>query len=89
MTQELLCFAVIIIFLHGLPSHLSGLNEGSHNSRASIISGAAIGGTVFFCLLCLIVTYALRLKKRAETAAKKSDPFGIFRVLRAYYILMY
>lgn len=52
---------------------------GSHKSSStSVIIGAAVGGTVLLLLLLLAGVYAFRQKKRAETATKQSDPFGMF-----------
>ncbi|KAL0335340.1 UNVERIFIED_CONTAM: putative leucine-rich repeat receptor-like protein kinase [Sesamum radiatum] len=57
--------------------YLSGGTVGSNkSSNTGIIIGAAAGGTVLVLLLLLAGFYAFRQKKRAETAAKKSDPFA-------------
>ncbi|KAL0364940.1 UNVERIFIED_CONTAM: putative leucine-rich repeat receptor-like protein kinase [Sesamum angustifolium] len=56
--------------------YLSGGTVGSNkSSNTGIIIGAAVGGTVLILLLLIAGFYAFRQKKRAETAAKKSDPF--------------
>ncbi|KAL0375894.1 UNVERIFIED_CONTAM: putative leucine-rich repeat receptor-like protein kinase [Sesamum calycinum] len=56
--------------------YFADLTAGSHKSpSSSIIIGSAVGGSVFLLLL-LAGVYALRQKRRAETAVKKNDPFG-------------
>ncbi|KAI3448395.1 hypothetical protein Pfo_005060 [Paulownia fortunei] len=57
--------------------YFAGMTAGSHRSSStSVIIGAAVGGSVLFLLLLLAGVYAFRQKRRAESAAKKSDPFG-------------
>ncbi|KAL0387278.1 UNVERIFIED_CONTAM: putative leucine-rich repeat receptor-like protein kinase [Sesamum radiatum] len=57
--------------------YFADLTAGSHKSpSSSIIIGSAVGGSVLFLLLLLAGVYALRQKRRAETAVKKNDPFG-------------
>ncbi|XP_073041595.1 leucine-rich repeat receptor protein kinase HPCA1-like [Primulina eburnea] len=47
-----------------------------HSFSTTIIIGVAIGGSVLLLLLLLAGLYAFRQKRRAETAAKKTDPFA-------------
>lgn len=55
----------------------SGIPSDSRKSSSTgIIIGAAVGGCVLFLLLLLAGIYAFRQKKRADTAARKTDPFG-------------
>ncbi|GFP80427.1 leucine-rich repeat receptor-like protein kinase cannot respond to DMBQ-like 3 PjCADL3 [Phtheirospermum japonicum] len=50
---------------------------GSHkSSNTGVIIGAAVGGTVLLLLLVVAGVYAFGQKRRAESAAKKSDPFA-------------
>ncbi|KAK6119098.1 hypothetical protein DH2020_047141 [Rehmannia glutinosa] len=57
--------------------YFAGQTVGSHkSSNTSVIIGAAVGGTALFLLLLLAGVYAFRQKRRAESAAKKSDPFA-------------
>ncbi|XP_011092238.1 probable leucine-rich repeat receptor-like protein kinase At5g49770 isoform X1 [Sesamum indicum] len=57
--------------------YFADVTGGSHKSPStSIIIGSAVGGSVLFLLLLLAGVYALRQKRRAETAVKKNDPFG-------------
>ncbi|KAG8364012.1 hypothetical protein BUALT_Bualt19G0082000 [Buddleja alternifolia] len=57
--------------------YFAGLTSGSHKSSStSVIIGAAVGGSILVILLLLAGVYAFCQKRRAETAAKKSDPFA-------------
>ncbi|KAK6119124.1 hypothetical protein DH2020_047132 [Rehmannia glutinosa] len=57
--------------------YFAGQRVGSHkSSNTSVIIGAAAGGTALFLLLLLAGVYAFCQKRRAESAAKKSDPFA-------------
>lgn len=60
-----------------------GLTAGSHKSSSTtiVIIGAAVGASVLFLLLLILAgVYALRQKRRAETASKNSDPFGMVQI---------
>ncbi|GFP80425.1 leucine-rich repeat receptor-like protein kinase cannot respond to DMBQ-like 2 PjCADL2 [Phtheirospermum japonicum] len=46
------------------------------SSNRSVTIGAAVGATVLFLLLVVAGVYAFRQKRRAESAAKKIDPFA-------------
>ncbi|GFP95054.1 probable leucine-rich repeat receptor-like protein kinase at5g49770 [Phtheirospermum japonicum] len=53
--------------------------EGSKgSSNTVVIIGAAAGGFILFLLLLIAGAYAIRQKRRAETATKKSDPFALW-----------
>ncbi|KAG8364014.1 hypothetical protein BUALT_Bualt19G0082200 [Buddleja alternifolia] len=57
--------------------YFADLTSGSRKSlNTGIIVGAAIGGSILILLLLLVGVYAFFQKRRAETAAKKSDPFA-------------
>nr|QJR84046.1 CARD1-like protein 1 [Phtheirospermum japonicum] len=59
--------------------YFEGLKEGSkRSSNIGVIIGAAAGGSILFLLLLIAGIYAIRQKKRAETATKKSDPFALW-----------
>ncbi|XP_011088111.2 probable leucine-rich repeat receptor-like protein kinase At5g49770 [Sesamum indicum] len=58
------------------PYFSGGTERSNKSSNTGIIIGAAVGGTVLVLLLLLAGFYAFRQKKRAETEAKKSDPFA-------------
>ncbi|KAL3620748.1 hypothetical protein CASFOL_035660 [Castilleja foliolosa] len=49
---------------------------GRSSSNTGVIIGGAVGSTVLFLLLVVAGVYAFRQKKRAESAAKKIDPFA-------------
>ncbi|XP_015169433.1 probable leucine-rich repeat receptor-like protein kinase At5g49770 isoform X2 [Solanum tuberosum] len=54
-----------------------GESTGSKKSVSTgIIIGATVGGSVLAILALIIGIYAFRQKKRAEDAAKRSDPFA-------------
>ncbi|CAN4110817.1 unnamed protein product [Withania somnifera] len=53
-----------------------GASTGSKKSSTGIIIGAAVGGSVLAILALIVGIYAFRQKKRAEDAAKRSDPFA-------------
>ncbi|KAK4378757.1 hypothetical protein RND71_000619 [Anisodus tanguticus] len=50
--------------------------ESKKATSTGIIVGAAVGGSVLAILALIIGIYAFRQKKRAEDAAKRSDPFA-------------
>nr|QJR84048.1 CARD1-like protein 3 [Phtheirospermum japonicum] len=57
--------------------YFAGQAVGSHkSSNTGVIIGAAVGGTVLLLLLVVAGVYAFGQKRRAESAAKKSDPFA-------------
>ncbi|CAA0833567.1 Leucine-rich repeat protein kinase family protein [Striga hermonthica] len=57
--------------------YFAGPNEGSNRpSNMRVIIGAAVGASILLLLLLIAGVYAIRQKRRAETAAKKSDPFA-------------
>nr|QNJ34483.1 CARD1-like protein 1 [Striga asiatica] len=57
--------------------YFAGPNEGSNRpSNIHVIIGAAVGASILLLLLLIAGVYAFRQKRRAETAAKKSDPFA-------------
>ncbi|KAG5629375.1 hypothetical protein H5410_001092 [Solanum commersonii] len=51
-------------------------SESKKSSSTGIIIGAAVGGSVIAIIALIIGVYAFRQKKRAEDAAKRSDPFA-------------
>uniref|UniRef100_A0A3Q7EQZ7 non-specific serine/threonine protein kinase n=1 Tax=Solanum lycopersicum TaxID=4081 RepID=A0A3Q7EQZ7_SOLLC len=51
-------------------------SESKNSSSTGIIIGAAVGGSVIAIIALIIGVYAFRQKKRAEDAAKRSDPFA-------------
>ncbi|KAL3640883.1 hypothetical protein CASFOL_015851 [Castilleja foliolosa] len=53
------------------------IKDSKGSSNTIVIIGAAAGGFILFLLLLVAGVYAIRQKKRAETATKKSDPFGV------------
>ncbi|XP_016473458.2 leucine-rich repeat receptor protein kinase HPCA1 [Nicotiana tabacum] len=57
--------------------YFDGASSGSHKSSSTgIIIGAAVGGSVLVILALIVGLYAFRQKKRAEDAARRSDPFA-------------
>ncbi|KAL3620749.1 hypothetical protein CASFOL_035661 [Castilleja foliolosa] len=57
--------------------YFSGQAVGSHKSaNTGVIIGAAVGGAILFLLLVVAGVYAFGQKRRAESAARKSDPFA-------------
>ncbi|CAA0840062.1 Leucine-rich repeat protein kinase family protein [Striga hermonthica] len=64
-------------FLASSYQYFAGQGERSHKSSSTgVIVGATVGGAVLFLLLVIAGVYAFRQKRRAESAAKKSDPFA-------------
>ncbi|KAG8364015.1 hypothetical protein BUALT_Bualt19G0082300 [Buddleja alternifolia] len=58
-------------------TYFADLTSGSRKSlNTGIIVGAAVGGSILILLLLLVGVYAFFQKRRAETAARKSDPFA-------------
>ncbi|KAH0731789.1 hypothetical protein KY289_002977 [Solanum tuberosum] len=57
--------------------YLAETSTGSKKSSSTgVIIGATVGGSVLAILALTIGIYAFRQKKRAEDAAKRSDPFA-------------
>ncbi|KAL3635199.1 hypothetical protein CASFOL_019746 [Castilleja foliolosa] len=54
------------------------IEDSKRSSNTVVIIGAAAGGFILFLLLLVAGVYAIRQKKRAETATKKSDPFALW-----------
>nr|QNJ34485.1 CARD1-like protein 3 [Striga asiatica] len=64
-------------FLASSYQYFAGQGERSRKSSSiGVILGATVGGVVLFLLLVIAGVYAFRQKRRAESAAKKSDPFA-------------
>lgn len=49
----------------------------SKSSNIGLIIGASVGGCILLLLLILAGFYGLRQRRRAETATKKNNPFGM------------
>lgn len=78
------------MFFTVLCSILLGLQSGSKKSSSTgIIIGAAAGGCVLVLLLIVAGVYALRQRRRADTADKKNDPFGIFEINTIFNIFCF
>ncbi|KAL8061357.1 hypothetical protein ABFX02_02G081500 [Erythranthe guttata] len=48
------------------------------SSNTGVIIGVAVGGTVLFLLLVLAGVYAIRQRRRADTADRMNDPFALW-----------
>lgn len=57
---------------------MAGLIEGGRKSATSmsVIIGVAAGGCFLLLLLVVAGVYAVRQKRIARSASKRSDPFG-------------
>ncbi|XP_051146447.1 leucine-rich repeat receptor protein kinase HPCA1-like isoform X2 [Andrographis paniculata] len=60
--------------------YFAGSLAGAHHKSANttVIIGVAAGGVVLLLLLVVAGVYAFRQRKRAETAAKQSNPFALW-----------
>lgn len=69
--------------------YFAGLTAATSKKSSStgIIIGAAVGGVVLVVLLLVAGVYAFRQKRRAETATKQNDPFGIIEI--QYFISLF
>ncbi|XP_054779501.1 leucine-rich repeat receptor protein kinase HPCA1-like isoform X2 [Prosopis cineraria] len=63
-------------FVLGPNDYGNGLESSRKSSNASIIIGAAVGGSVLLALFLLAGVYAFCQTIRAEKAIEESDPFG-------------
>ncbi|KAL3349920.1 hypothetical protein AABB24_022798 [Solanum stoloniferum] len=67
----------LYVFINDGYKYLAETSTGSKKSSSTgIIIGATVGGSVLAILALIIGIYAFRQKKRAEDAAKRSDPFA-------------